>query len=163
MPHFVERIEIAAPVEAAWRTLADIGEIARWNPGVVASRRLDAGPAGIDAQRRCELGGGRYLDETVIEFEPRRRLTFRITGTNLPLTADIRFDLAATAGGCTVGVSPDYPVRYGLLGRLLDLLLIRSAYRTGMRRLLAGLKDDVERAQARDHEKARLAAGSDRG
>ncbi|MCB1906661.1 MAG: SRPBCC family protein [Rhodocyclaceae bacterium] len=145
MSGFEESLAIAAPADRVWAALADIGAIARWNPGVVASRRLTAGAVGSGARRRCELGGGAYLEEEVARFEPGREISFRITATNLPLaSAEIRFRIETRGDGCMVTVAPAYRVRYGVLGRLAEPLLVRPVYRRGMRRLLEGLKVHLE-------------------
>ncbi len=149
MSEFTERILIDAPPERVWAVLADIGLIARWNPGVVESSRLTAGPVEIGARRRCIVGGGHRLDEEVVGFDVGRSLVFRIIATDLPLAeADIRFALLPSGGACEVSVSPRYRPGMGVLGRLLDPVLLRPAYRRGMRKLLAGLKRHVQQSDA---------------
>lgn len=145
MSRFEEALPIAVPADRVWAALADIGTIARWNPGIVASRRLTAESVGCGARRRCELGGGAYLEEEVVRCVPGQETSFRITATNLPLaSAEIHFRVEAHGDGCVVTVAPAYRVRYGVLGRLADPLLIRPAYRHGMRRLLGGLNAHLE-------------------
>jgi hypothetical protein len=91
------------------------------------------------------LVGRNYLDEEVVLFEPERCLTIRITATNLPFDrADIRFRLKESGDSTMVSVSPIYRLKFGLLGRVMDGLLVRRTYRKGMRDLLAGLKRRVE-------------------
>lgn len=85
-----------------------------------------------------------YLDEQVVTWKPEQHLTFRITKTNLPMTADIHFSLTPTARGTQVEVKPIYQVKHGLLGLLLDMFYVKRNYRKGMQTLLAGLKHHVE-------------------
>jgi hypothetical protein len=125
--------------------LADIGDIHRWNPGVVNSQLTTDSATGVGACRHCDLGGVNYLDEEVVEWEVGKRLTMRIVGTNLPfMTADIRFALRAADGATVVTLSPEYTLKFGPLGRLLDLLYVRRTYLKGMNDLLEGLKHYVE-------------------
>ena len=42
------------------------------------------------------------------------------------------------------GVSPEYELKFGFLGSVLDSLFVRKTYAKGMRALLAGLKRQVE-------------------
>ena len=73
----------------------------------------------------------------------------RVTGTNLPFkSADIRFVLENCDGSTTVCVSPEYALKYGFAGRLLDAIMINRVYRKGMRALLGGLKEHVEKRAA---------------
>ncbi len=100
---------------------------------------------GIGAARHCDLGGRNYLDEQVVEWEEGGALTMRIVGTNLPFArADIRFVLEARNGTTVVTVTPDYRLKYGVLGSLLDVIYVRRTYRKGMDALLQGLKRHVE-------------------
>ena len=145
MSTFVEKITIHASKGDVWNVLANIGSIAQWNPGVVESRMTTSGELGLGAGRRCELGGKNYLDEDVIEWEPEKKLTMRIMGTNLPFKrADIRFSLEGSDRETTVAVSPDYELKFGLVGQLLDILFVRRQYQQGMVKLLLGLKQFVE-------------------
>jgi uncharacterized protein YndB with AHSA1/START domain len=145
MSTFSESIVISAPLFRVWDTLGDIGRIHEWNPGVVASRKTTPGDDGVGASRHCDLGGRHYLDEEVVEWEPQRALTMRITATSLPLkSADIRFTLVGHGHQTTVTVSPTYTLKFGWAGQLLDRVAVRSQYRRGMANLLRGLKQHIE-------------------
>lgn len=145
MSGFIVEIRIHASAEQVWAALADIGAIHRWNPGVVHSYVTTERTAGLGAGRRCDLGGKNYLKEEVVEWEPGKRLTLRIIDTSLPFkAADIRFVLHPDVSGTRVAVSPDYRLKFGPLGTILDRLYVRGAYRKGMTALLYGLKRYVE-------------------
>lgn len=145
MSQFTESIEISASPEQVWDILADIGSICEWNPGVEHSEQTNPGDVGVGATRRCELGGKNYLNEEVVVFDSPRRLTIRITDTNLPFnSADIRFSLEPNGSDTIVTVSPDYQPKFGVVGRILDKLMVRAQYRKGMQGLLRGLKNHVE-------------------
>ena len=145
MGTFATTTTINAPVTAVWQTLADIGTIYQWNPGVQASHLTTEQAEGIGACRTCDLGGSNYLDEQVVTWEPERALTMRITGTNMPFkTADIRFTLQPNGSGTDVTVSPIYELKYGPVGKLMDRFFVKNTYEKGMRGLLSGLKQHVE-------------------
>ncbi len=145
MSEFTDSIEISAAPEQVWAVLADLGSIFDWNPGVEHSEQTSAGDVGIGATRRCGLGGKNYLKEEIVVFEPNRRLTIRIIDTNLPFnSADIRFSLESDGSHTIVTVSPDYELKFGVVGRILDRLMVRTQYRKAMRGLLQGLKAHIE-------------------
>lgn len=149
MGTFATSTTIAAPITAVWHALADIGNIAAWNPGVVDSYTTSEGQTeGVGATRYCDLGGSNFLDESVVTWRPEQALTMRITDTNMPFkTADIRFTLQPRNQQTEVTVSPIYELKYGLLGKLMDALFVKRTYRKGMDALLAGLKSHVEEKQ----------------
>ncbi|MEN8143913.1 MAG: SRPBCC family protein [Gemmatimonadota bacterium] len=145
MGSFAVSEQIEAPPPRVWSALADIGDIHRWNPGVRASHATTEQAGGLGARRHCKVGGRNYLDEEVVEWEDGSRLTMRVIGTNLPFkTADIRFRLDGNGDATTVTVSPEYELKFGPLGRLMDRMMVRSQYEKGMRTMLAGLKREVE-------------------
>jgi uncharacterized protein YndB with AHSA1/START domain len=145
MSTFTESILIDAPPATVWAALADIGTIATWHPGLISSPRTND-MAGVGAARHCDISATHSLAEIVTDFEPDNRITFRITQTTLPFAeANIRFRLADHDGGTHVSVSPEYRLKYGLIGRIVDALTVRRSYRSGMRDLLVGLKTHLER------------------
>ncbi|MCK8464173.1 SRPBCC family protein [Aliiroseovarius sp. S1339] len=149
MSTFTETIKIDAPVARVWATLADIGSIAEWNPGLVGSKATND-TIGLGAMRYCDIDGRQNLDEEVVHFEPERAITFRITRSTLPFrSADIRFTLAGDTNSTFASVSPNYELKYGLLGHLLDRAFVLAAYKKGMRGLLNGLKERTEEVNKR--------------
>ena len=73
----------------------------------------------------------------------------RITDTNLPFkSADIRFTLEQAADETEVVVSPDYELKFGAVGKVLNGLFVGRVYRSGMQNLLTGLKKHVEGERA---------------
>lgn len=158
MPTFTVEASIYAPVKTVWTVLADIGAIAQWNPGVTRSYLTTPEAVGLHAQRHCDLGSNKYLTEQVVEWDVEQRLTFRVVNTNLPFkTADIRFTLRSAGEATIVTVSPHYTLNFGVLGILLDHLVVRRSYAEGMQHLLTGLKQYIEgnaRSTAEHHHAA---------
>ena len=147
MSTFSEQIEINATPERVWEVLADTGDIARWNPGVQKSWVTSNTAEGVGASRRCELDGRNYLLEDVVEWNPQRSLPMHVTETNMPFKrADIRFTLEERGPSTVVTVSPEYMLKFGVLGAVLDCLFVRRTYTKGMQALLAGLKRQVEQS-----------------
>ena len=145
MATFTTSTIINASVDQVWATLADIGSIAVWNPGVRESHLTSDADACLGATRHCDLGGRNYLDEEVVEFVAGEALTMRITKTNLPFQhADIRFRLEPQGMVTHVSVSPEYRMKFGPIGALLDQMMVRRSYEKGMQALLRGLKRHVE-------------------
>lgn len=82
----------------------------------------------------------------------------RLTNTNLPFASgDIDFTLRTNDAATTVTIALDYRLKYWLLGRLLDYLIIQPRYEAGAEALLRGLQRHVERHTA--HRRPQSAAG----
>jgi len=145
MAKFTTSTVIHAPREETWAALADIGSIHVWNPGVKDSHTISEKGSGLGASRHCDLGGRNYLQEEVVEYDQGERLTMRITESNLPFAhADIRFFLKPEETSTRVVVQPEYELKFGLVGTLMDRLFVRRRYKKGMQALLRGLKRHVE-------------------
>ncbi len=146
MSTFTERTTIDAPRHCVWTALADIGNIATWNPGLIASHRTND-IDGLGGTRHCDISTRHSLTEHVVEFEPGTAITFRITDSTLPFkTADIAFTLTDSRirNRTELTVSPTYALKHGPIGRFLDTVAVRRNYRAGMRELLEGLKRHLE-------------------
>ncbi len=149
MASFITSTVIEAPHDQVWAALADIGSIHVWNPGVQASHTTSEAESGLGATRHCDLGGRNYLNEEVVEFDEGQRITMRIVDSNMPFErADIRFRLRNDGESTYVSVEPEYQLKFGPIGALMDRLFVRRTYEKGMRALLRGLKRHVE-AEAR--------------
>jgi uncharacterized membrane protein len=145
MSTFITSTVIEAPHDQVWAALADIGSIHIWNPGVKDSHTTSDAESGLGATRHCDLGGKNYLHEEVVEFDEGERITMRIVKTNMPFDhADIRFRLRSEGDTTHVSVSPEYRLKFGPVGALLDRLFVRRTYEKGMSALLRGLKRHVE-------------------
>jgi uncharacterized protein YndB with AHSA1/START domain len=144
MTTFEEHIIIDAPVATIWTVLADIGTISVWNPGVEASHSTNE-TLGLGGTRHCDLKGSSFLKEEVVKFELEKAITMRITDSNMPFKyADIRFTLTSDGHQTSVTVSPEYELKYGIIGTLMDKLMVYNMYKKGMGALLKGLKRHAE-------------------
>jgi len=151
MTTFSESIMIDTGPAGVWAVLSDVGGISDWNEGVKESHLIDGSNRGLGAQRYCGLGGKNYIHESVVTFDEERAITMRIDETNLPFkSADIHFTLEPVGTQTRVTVLPVYELKYGLLGQLMDKMMVEKKYRTGMVGLLNGLKAHVESHQPTD-------------
>ena len=146
MPRFSTQIRIDAPKEKVWEVLADLGSIYKWNPGVAHSRSTSDSTGGEGAMRHCDLQRkGDYLEERAFDWRDGEGYKIDIYETNLPIKRNIvEFTLEADGEGTTVTVTPDYELKFGPIGVVMDRLFARAQLRKGMAGMLAGLKYHVE-------------------
>ncbi len=145
MAHFSTEIRIAAPKKKVWDVLADIGGIYKWNPGVSHSYSTSDNNHGEGATRHCDLSQGGYLKERAVDWREGQGFKIDIFETSLPLKSNVvDFTVEGDMDGTIVTVTPEYVLKYGPLGWLLDQLWARRQFKKGMADLLAGLKYHVE-------------------
>ena len=147
MGKFNAHIKINAPKEQVWEVLSDIGSIYKWNPGVTHSYATSEGSGGEGATRHCDiqtpLKG--YLEERAFDWNEGEGFKIDIYDTNFPLKRNvIQFALRADGGGTIIEVSPEYQLKFGALGAVMDRLVFNRQFRKGMKGLLEGLKYHVE-------------------
>ncbi len=119
---------IAQPRPAVWQALADFGGVHRFHP-LVERSPLHEGtpPQGVGAERTCHFYDGNQVQERVVEAQTDRALEIEMFAGSMPIRdARIRFELSATAGNTTeIRTTMRYVPKLGLLGRLMDTLMIR--------------------------------------
>ncbi len=146
MAHFNTQIRIDVPKEKVWEVLADLGNIHKWNPGVSHSYSTSENRQGEGATRHCDIQNPKgYLEERALDWREGEGFKIDIYDSNFPIKRNlIQFSVRADGDGTIVEVSPDYKLKFGLLGSVLDRLILGRQLRKGMAGLLAGLKYHVE-------------------
>ena len=141
-------VEINATPERVWAVLADLDRLADYDPVVTKSVVISEFHQGVGARRRCDAHQGRFFVEDVTTWEPPSRLQFTIVECNLP-TRNLThtYTLEPTPSGTRVTQMMAYEMRFGVLGRLLDLLVVRRKSDQGIKGFFAGLTATVERDQ----------------
>ncbi len=135
---------INAPRDAVWAVLDDFPRISTWSAGIQKSYATgDTNTAtGLGAERRCELGGNKILDERISAYSPGESMTIEIWNVEgLPLKSSrVTFSVRSTGPASTEVVidaeaNPKLP---GFLVRLLHPLLSRA-----IAKKFAGLLDEL--------------------
>ena len=146
MGSFSTEIRIDAPREKVWAVLADLGGIYKWNPGVSHSRSTSESSGGEGATRHCDLSSPKgYLEERAFDWREGDGFKIDIYESSFPFERNVvEFSVRADGDGTIVSVSPDYQLKFGPIGALVERLILGRQLRKGMANLLAGLKYHVE-------------------
>lgn len=141
------RITINASVDELWKVLSDLEELDQYDPTVRSSTIISDQRTGLNAKRKVLMRDGKnWFEEKVTEFEPGRALCYQLTDCSFPIEGlrhSYRFKPTPT--GTEVEQVMEYTVKFGLLGRLLDRVMIRKQTSAGIQKFFAGLKVHVER------------------
>lgn len=141
-------IVIEAPKERVWSALADFGNVYLWNPAVDHSRSTSDVPNGIGATRHCDLTISKAsIEERVVEWVENERMRVEIfDGRRTPPFREAWGDitLEEVPGGTLTGLRLHYELKGGILGGVIDRLMVRRQYGKGLKLALAGLKYHVE-------------------
>lgn len=145
MTQLTNSIEIDAPPSAVWAALADLEALGDYDPQVQRAAVTGELRSGVGASRRCDLLPRGWFEETVTSWDPPHVLAFELTACSLPVKR-LRHRYAITSTGAVTLVQQvmDYDLRGGPAGVVLDRLLVRRRWDSGIKAFLAGLKKRVE-------------------
>ncbi len=136
---------IDAPADKVWSTLADLGSIYKWNPGVSHSHSTSDVANGEGATRHCDLDEKNYLKERAFDWREGEGYKIDVTESTMPLESNIvTFQIAPDDAGTRVSVTADYKLKFGIIGALMDMLFAKRQMQQAFDDMMAGLKHYVE-------------------
>jgi uncharacterized protein YndB with AHSA1/START domain len=132
---------VRAPLARVWETIADVGTIAEWHPGVERSPVLSTKRTGLGAVRRVELYDGSSAVEEVASLDEGRSLTVTMSQHTMPLShGAATFEVEADGDERTVvTMTMNYEMKYGPLGWLMNAVLLRPVMSRLFASVLSGL------------------------
>ncbi len=139
------QILIDAPVEKVWAVLADLTTVQNYSPGVAAARYTSRHHEGLDARRHCDLRPKGHVEERIVAWQDGEAYTIEIYDGSLPLREAFgHFSLTPEGQGTAASFTMEYKLKFGPVGGLLDVLVVRRQFRKSVSGILAGLKHYVE-------------------
>lgn len=147
MTQLTNHVSITATQDRVWAALTDVGALDRYDPTVKRSELKSKQSTGVGARRRVTMADGKHwFEETLTACQQPSSLTYELQACNFPIRA-LRHDyrLQVNDGQTTVTQTMDYAVKYGLLGLLVDRLMLRRQFDEGVKKFMSGLKDYAER------------------
>ena len=141
---------IEASKERVWEALADFGNTYLWSPAVAHSRSTSDIPNGIGATRHCDLNISKAsIEERVVDWVENERIRVEIfDGRRTPpfreAWGEFTLEEVPGGGGTLTRLQLHYELKGGILGGVIDRLMVRRQYGKGLKLGLAGLKYHVE-------------------
>ena len=137
---------INASVDKVWQLLSELEMLDKFDPTVKKSTLLSTEKSGIGAKRKVlMLDGKNWFEENVTAFKPNETLTYQLTDCSFPI-AGLKHSYSFEKVGEQTKVKQvmEYTVKFGLLGKLLDVLMIRKQTKGGIKKFFVGLKTYAE-------------------
>jgi hypothetical protein len=148
MTQIVKRVWICAPPEAVWEVIADFGHVDLWAPTVTKCVCPGGKKRGVGAKRTLTTTRKTSAEETVIEWNEKKNLTFEIT-KGLPSIALLQeaWYIQRWPQGTEVIVAMGYETKPGIFHRIVERVMMRGMLTDMLVKNLAGLKHHVETGQ----------------
>jgi hypothetical protein len=140
---------LAMPRADAWAKLRDLKLAQRYVPGVTGIEITTPQDEGVGASRKIFCEGRPPLDETVVEWEDGHGFTVRLHQGDNPASpfksGSFLYRLDDAPDGQTrIITTMIYELPFGVLGRLLDGLLMRRVTRRMVNTIARNLKQVYE-------------------
>lgn len=140
-------IVINAPIEKIWEALSVTDNLEKFDPTVKKSVCITNEKSGLNAKRKVDmLDGKNWFEEMVTEFKPNESLKYQLTDCSFPingLTHSYTFE--KLGNNIKVKQVMQYSVKYGVIGKILDSLMIRKQTDSGVKKFFDGLKEYAEK------------------
>lgn len=145
-------IRIDATPERVWSVLASLDALAKYDPGVSKSEIVSSAKEGPGAARRCDLKPGGWFKERVADWRPNEALSFELYDCTLPVRR-LRhgYTLVREGSATIVRQRMEYELKFGLLGKVLDAVMVRRRWNAGVQGFLSGLKRYAEADRSSVH------------
>lgn len=140
------QIRIEAPVHAVWQAIAgDLTAVQLYNPMVSSARLLTKQREGVGATRRCELKPSGFVEERVWEWAPKRAIGLVVAASGWPIVyMKWKTELADVGTATVVTQEMSYKLKFGVLGALMDALVMRRKLDGGVHDVFSNLKRYAE-------------------
>lgn len=139
------QIKIDAPVDAVWRVLGDLVAVQHYNPLVASAQFASSQHEGVGATRRCALKPKGTIEERVWDWQPPKALGLEVAKSDWPLVfMKWRTEIEAEGDATLVSQEMTYKVKFGLLGQLMDALMMRRMLDRSVGDIFVSLKRYVE-------------------
>ncbi len=144
MSTVTRQLEINAPVDEVWEAIADFGGVYKWAPNVTSSYSTTEANEGVGAGRHCEVLGFGGIDEEIVDWKEGHSYKYQVE--NIGPIGKLVNEWSVTPDGdnSLVTTNVSYHMRFGIMGALMDKLIVRRSIRKAMAQGQAGLKGYVE-------------------
>lgn len=140
-------IVINATLEKVWNILTTPELLDKYDPTVKKTTLISPEKSGLGAKRKVEmLDGKNWFDEKIADFEPMKKLSYQLTDCTFPIKG-LKHTCSFNVEGNNVKVQQtmEYEVKFGILGKLMDAMMIRKQFDSGIKKFFGGLKSYAEK------------------
>ena len=142
MSKLINDITINAPIDKIWSILTDLELLDKTDPTVKKATLISENKSGLDAKRKVLMQDGKnWFDEKITIFKPNEELAYQLTDCSFPIKA-LKHTYSFQKNGDQIKVQQvmEYTVKFGVLGILLDKMMIGKQFNSGINKFLNGLK-----------------------
>ena len=145
MTELKHQITINAPKDKVFSVLANLDEVQHYNPGVKAAKYISENKQGVGAARECNLGKEGIVRERITGFKQDDFVAMELYEHSWPIKFMRWTSKVAPAGNATqITQTLEYKMKFGVLGSILNMLILKRKLNQSMSTIFESLKKYVE-------------------
>ena len=147
MGKLINEITINAPLEKIWSVLTDLELLDKTDPTVKKATVISENKTGLNAKRKVLMQDGKnWFDEKITVFKPNEELVYQLTDCSFPIKGlKHTYSFQKIGNQTKVQQEMEYTVKFGVLGILMDKMIIGKQFNSGINKFLNGLKTYTEK------------------
>lgn len=139
--------QINASIDNVWNIMKFPGKVDAFHPLVKKSFMITSEQNGLGAKRHCSLLPMGEMKEIITEWKEKEAITLDVIGGKMLPPHHFmrgRFVLNERGNNTLITFTFSYQLKYGIMGRVMDSLLIRPQFKKAPPKYLEGLKNYIE-------------------
>jgi carbon monoxide dehydrogenase subunit G len=150
MLQITRTIDIEAPIDAVWKTLAKLDDVQNFIDSISRSVYNTDQKEGVGASRTCDVDGFGTIVEEMVEWTDGETFSFTIEGgPKMMKSALSKWRLERKSEfETTLHVTSTVEVRYGAIGRLMEKFALAPKLGATLTSVVSQVKEHVERSQS---------------
>ena len=147
MGKLVNDITINASIDKIWSILTDLELLDKTDPTVKKATRISENKTGLEAKRKVLMQDGKnWFDEKITVFKPNEELVYQLTDCSFPIKGlKHTYSFQKIDNSIKVQQIMEYTVKFGIIGVLMDQMMINKQFNSGINKFLNGLKTYAEK------------------
>jgi ligand-binding SRPBCC domain-containing protein len=147
MGKLVNDITINAPIDKIWSILTDLELLDKTDPTVKKATLISTNKTGLEAKRKVLMQDGKnWFDEKITVFKPNEELVYQLTDCSFPIKGlKHTYSFQKIGNQTKVQQEMEYTVKFGIIGVLMDKMMIGKQFNSGINKFLTGLKTYAEK------------------
>lgn len=147
MSILINSINIEAHVDTIWNILTDLELLDKTDPTVKKATLISEIKTWLHAKRKVLMQDGKnWFDEMITVFNPNEELVYQLTDCSFPIKGlKHTYSFEIIGNQTKVQQVMEYTVKFGLIGVLLDKIMIGKQFNLGINLFLNGLKTYAEK------------------
>ena len=147
MGKLINEITVNAPLDKIWSILTDLELLDKTDPTVKKATIISENKTGLNAKRKVLMQDGKnWFDEKITVFNTNEELVYQLTDCSFPIKGlKHTYSFRKIGNQTKVQQEMEYTVKFGILGILMDKLMIGKQFNSGINKFLNGLKTYTEK------------------